>query len=94
MENNTVKEAVEKEVKEVEKNEVKKVDLNEAPFKKVFHEDDFDWLAHLVTEYILAVSAKQVVEVLGPNLDQKEFEFLFKNIKSEKITMLESLLLN
>ena len=51
-------------------------------------------LAHLVTEYILAVSAKQVVEVLGPNLDQKEFEFLFKNIKSEKITMLESLLLN
>ena len=36
---------------------------------------------HLVTEYILAVLMKQAVEILGPNPDQKEFEFLFKNIR-------------
>ena len=49
---------------------------------------------HLVTEYILAVSMKQAVEILGPNPDQKEFEFLFINIQEEKITMLERLLPN
>ena len=62
--------------------------------KEVFDKDGLDWLVHLVTEYILAVSMKQVVEILGPNPDQKEFEFLFKNIQEEKITMLECLLLN
>ena len=60
----------------------------------MFDKDGLDWLVHLVTEYILAVSMKQVVEILGPNPDQKEFEFLFKNIQEEKITMLECLLLN
>ena len=94
MENNNAKKVVEKEVKEVEKMKLKKVDLNELPFKEVLDEDDLDWLRHLVTEYILAVSAKQAVEVLGLNTDQKEFEFLFKNIQEEKITMLKSLLLN
>ena len=94
MENNNAKKVVEKEVKEVEKMKLKKVDLNELPFKEVLDEDDLDWLRHLVTEYILAVSAKQTVEVLGLNTDQKKFEFLFKNIQEEKIFMLKSLLLN
>ena len=94
MENNNVKGVVEKDVKEVKKKEVKKIALNEVPFKEVFDEDDLDWLAHLVTEYILEVSAKQVVEVLGPNPDQKVFEFLFRNIQEKKITMLEGLLLD
>ena len=78
----------------MKKIKLKKVDLNEVPFKEVLDEDDLDWLGHLVTEYILAVSMKQAVEVLGPKTDQKEFEFLFKNIQEEKITMLKSLLLN
>ena len=37
MENNTVKEVVEKEVKEVEKTEVKKVDLNVSAFSYRIH---------------------------------------------------------
>ena len=60
----------------------------------MFDENGPDWLGHLVTEYILAVSMKQAVEILGPNPDQKEFEFLFINIQEEKITMLERLLPN
>ena len=83
-----------RKLKKLKKIKLKKVDLNEVPFKEVLDEDDLDWLGHLVTEYILAVSMKQAVEVLGPNTDQKEFEFLFKNIQEEKITTLKSLLLN
>ena len=85
MENNNVKWVVEKDVKEVKKKEVKKIGFNEVPFKEVFDEDDLDWLAHLVTEYILAVSAKQVVEVLGPNPDQKYLSFCLGIFKKKKL---------